>query len=85
MISSSLRFHLEEMAEAGFLPAPAGYDKIDAEVCQEGECYNCGHTGLLYRPFLLRRELRPLYETRRLPDIYRALAVCPECGHTSEF
>ena len=45
---------------------------VDAEVCAESRCAECGHIGLEYRPFVKRGS-------------YRAFAVCPVCGATEEF
>jgi hypothetical protein len=45
---------------------------IDARVCENAECDLCGRQGLVYRPF-------------HRGDSYRALAVCPDCGHAVEF
>lgn len=47
---------------------------IDARVCAESKCENCGHQGMEYHPFV-----------RDDPHSYRAFAVCPECGEAFEF
>ena len=46
--------------------------RIDRGVCAEAKCDKCWHIGLLYRPFTK-------------PGSYRAFAVCPQCGHATEF
>lgn len=57
-------------------PQPGLIDgaSIDARVCSESKCDNCGHKGMEYHPFV-----------RDEPRSYRAFAVCPECGEAFEF
>jgi hypothetical protein len=45
---------------------------IDGEVCAESSCSECGHAGMLYKPFVGK-------------NTYRAFAVCEECGNEEEF
>ena len=45
---------------------------IDMEIANEATCSYCGHQGCGYRGY-------------HRPGIYRAFAVCPECGHAEEF
>ena len=47
---------------------------IDAEICENTRCENCGHQGLRFHPFVKD-------ETKS----YRAFAVCPACGEGFEF
>lgn len=47
-------------------------EAIDASVCRESVCDNCGHHGMVYRPY-----------TRGAS--YRAFAVCPKCKEEIEF
>ena len=47
---------------------------IDAQICLESKCEECGHQGLEYHPFV-----------RDEPRLYRAFAVCPACGEVFEF
>lgn len=60
------------------VPPPAGglvdAEAIDASVCREATCGNCGRRGLDYRPYF-----------RTEPRSYRAFAVCAACGHAIEF
>jgi hypothetical protein len=58
----------------GYTPGAPSQDAadIDGSVCAESTCTECGHVGLLYRPF-------------RKPGSYRAFAICPECDHAEEF
>jgi len=64
----------------GYRPEPPpsaswlGGANIDADVCGKVACASCGHQGLNYAPYF-----------RPEPRSYRALAVCPRCGHTVEF
>jgi hypothetical protein len=46
--------------------------QIDADVCADSSCSECGHRGLEYHP-------------RVKPGSYRAFAVCPKCGNEEEF
>jgi len=48
--------------------------QIDANICYESSCDNCGHKGMEYHPFV-----------REEPRSYRAFAVCPKCGEAFEF
>ena len=47
---------------------------IDAQICAESKCNECGHQGMEYHPFV--RDDR---------HSYRAFAVCPKCDETFEF
>lgn len=42
---------------------------IDAAICAEAICENCGHVGLEYRPYV-----------RSYPCGYRIVAACPTCN-----
>lgn len=46
--------------------------KLDQEVCDESACFECGFLGLKYFPYVSDKH-------------YRAFAVCPRCGDTTEF
>jgi len=48
--------------------------RIDAEVCKESVCNNCGHKGMKYK-----------WEYSSCPYCYRAFMVCPKCKHEEEF
>lgn len=63
-----------DMATAGYrrgAPRSAGA-AIDAEVCSDSRCEQCGHLGLSYVPFTKSGS-------------YVAYAVCPTCGYATEF
>jgi hypothetical protein len=47
---------------------------LDADVAKKSKCDQCGHRGLDYEPW-----------TRLTGRGYRALAICPDCGHAAEF
>ena len=49
-------------------------DGIDANVCEQSDCTNCGHASLRYRPFSRHKEPR-----------YLGFAQCPACGGVWEF
>jgi hypothetical protein len=68
------------LLDAGFVEgAPTGEAAgIDAEVCGEADCPNCGGRGLEYRPFFLPAR-------RGSESGYVALGLCPACGHVEEF
>lgn len=54
--------------------APSRYaEEIDAQVCAESTCGECGHVGMRYRPL-----------TGPNGD-YHAFAVCPRCRAEVEF
>jgi len=53
-------------------PGPFMGPEVDAEVCAQAHCPDCGHLGMEYHPFVC-------------PGSYRAFAVCPKCGSASEF
>lgn len=70
---------IQQLYESGYRvgrPTPGMIDgaSIDAEICTESKCKNCGHQGMEYHPFV-----------RDEPRSYRAFAKCPECGNTFEF
>lgn len=63
----------DELQQEGYeLRPPDGSTFIDRNVAYEATCEKCGHHGLAY-------------EGWRKDGIYRALAICPECGHVHEF
>lgn len=70
-----------DLRAEGYVPgAPSAVVAAeDAGVCAHQACRRCGRPGLDYRPFVHPRE------RRRGVGGYRALAVCPECGHAEEF
>lgn len=47
-------------------------EQIDASVCAESDCDECGHHGMRYQPYTQNGS-------------YRAFAVCPRCKHSVEF
>ena len=66
---------IADMQSAGYrrgVPARSPYTAIDAEVCAESRCEQCGQLGLSYVPFTKSGS-------------YVAYAHCPNCGKASEF
>ncbi len=70
---------IEQIIDEGYSPGLPGWGVIDgagidAGICAESECSECGHVGLGYCSFVKPEERS-----------YRAVSVCPECGNEEEF
>lgn len=52
---------------------------LDAQVCQDVRCPNCGHRGMAYEAWT-----NPVIRATGHGG-YRALAICPDCPHGQEF
>lgn len=50
------------------------YNEIDAHICDTDYCSRCCFYPLRYVPYYNEKD-----------NVYRAFAMCPECGLTEEF
>lgn len=67
-----------KMDKEGFRPGypeAAMAQEVDIEICNKASCDDCGHTGMIYRPYI------PNDPHKR----YRAFMICPICGKVTEF
>lgn len=69
---------MRKMEDEGYAPGYPGSIEtadhaIDAELCINNICDNCGHQGLEYRPFV-----------DHVSQNFRSFSQCPNCGNAEE-